>query len=218
GAPHAHGRQQHDDGEGQGAGNRHALQRLEAAGQQQYRGQHTAEDGPAATLPGRCIQCPAGGQGVDHQCPGIRRGDEAQGDQQYRGQHTAEDGPAATVPGRCIQCPAGGQRVDHQCPGSRRGDEEQGGQQYCEEGRHRSEGELLQQLEQGDGVVRLHLINQFAVALVDDQVQCGVTEYREPEEGEDGRYQHHTEDELADSATTADLGDEQAEKGCQGDG
>src|SRR5690606_41902156 len=87
----------------------------------------------------------------------------------------------AQLPGRCIQCPAGGQGVDHQCPGIRRGDEEQGDQQYCEEGRHRSEGELLQQLEQGDGVVRLHLINQFAVALVDDQVQCGVTEYRSEE-------------------------------------
>src|SRR5690606_24454161 len=46
----------------------------------------------------------------------------------------------------------------------------------------------------------------------------GVTEYREPEEGEEGGYQHHTEDELADGATTADLGDEQADKGCPGDG
>src|SRR5690606_25431113 len=165
------GRRQHEDGEGQGAGNRHALQRLEAAGQQQYRGQHTAEDGRAATLPGRCIQCPAGGQRVAHQCPGIRRGDEEQGDQQY-----------------------------------------------CEAGRRRREGDRLQQLEPGDGVARLHLTNQAAVALVDDQVQCGVTEYREPEEGEEGRYQHHPEDELADGATTADLGDEQADKGCPGDG
>src|SRR5690606_28546476 len=171
GAPHPHGRQQHDDGKGQGAGNRHALQRLEAAGQQQNRGQYTAEDGPGAALPGRCFQSTPGGQRVDHQGPGVRRGDEEQGDQQHG-----------------------------------------------QEGGHRGEGELLQQLEQRDGVIRLDLIDQLAVALVDDQVQCGVAEYREPEEGEEGGYQHHTEDELADGATTADLGDEQADKGCPGDG
>lgn len=72
--------------------------------------------------------------------------------------------------------------------------------------------QALKQFEQRDGVIILHFLNQLGITFHHDQVQGGITEYREPEEGKNGRHQHYTHHKLADGTATADLGDEQADK------
>src|SRR5690606_10524378 len=114
--------------------------------------------------------------------------------------------------------PAGGQRVDHQCTGVGRGDEEQRDQHHGDGGNDSGQRQLLEQFEQGNGVIRLYLVDQLGRALVDDQGERSIAEYREPEEGEDGGDQHHPEDKLANGPPAADLGDEQPDEGGPGDG
>src|SRR5690606_41644966 len=55
-------------------------------------------------------------------------------------------------------------------------------------------------------------------AFIHDQVQGGVAEYREPQESEHRRHQHHTEHKLADGTTAADLGDKHAHERRPGNG
>ncbi len=50
GPPHPQHGDDHDDGKGQGRNDGHGLQRTQAACHQQYRGNHTFEDGPERPL------------------------------------------------------------------------------------------------------------------------------------------------------------------------
>lgn len=63
----------------------------------------------------------------------------------------------------------------------------------------------------------LYFGDQRCVALVHDQVQGRIAEDREPQEREYSGHQHDADDELADRATAAELGDEEPDKGSPGD-
>ncbi len=67
-------------------------------------------------------------------------------------------------------------------------------------------------------MVCLHFADQGVIALVHDQVQRGVAKDGKPHEGEYRGHEHHADDKLPYGATPADLGNEQADERCPGDG
>ena len=67
-------------------------------------------------------------------------------------------------------------------------------------------------------MVGLNLANECGIALVHNLVQSGVAEDGKPQKGKDGRHQHYTHHKLTDRAAATDLGHEQPDKRCPGDG
>src|SRR5690606_39924900 len=79
-------------------------------------------------------------------------------------------------------------------------------------------GQHVEQFEQGNRVIILHVRDQRVQTFIHDQVQGGVAKYREPQESEHRWHQHDTEHKLADGTAAADLGDKHAHKRRPGNG